>query len=219
MIRHRDHGQSLNPYIALADMSITLMLIFSLMLPLIMLLGNRGWDEMKYRSYQDQFARAIRNALSQSERPQQINRHDAPGEQRWMFNKKQMFVSNDISDMKDPELTPYGKHVLKVFAGVLKKHENIWWRVRVEAHVHQNSNPTDYLKDEGDSIRFTSKQATLVYVYLFKLHIHPWQLTQSGRGHQDLLDVDHRTSEINDRVDLLIIPPPKNRVLAPILFR
>ena len=44
----------LSPYIAFADVFLNLSLIFLLFIPIILIIGNRGWDNLRYKYYQNQ---------------------------------------------------------------------------------------------------------------------------------------------------------------------
>ncbi len=209
--------QTLNPYIALADILINLVLILLLFIPLILLVGTRGWDEVLYKKYQLQMEEAVNERFSADQRPVRENRNDASGEQRWVFTKVRMFDSDSSADL--PILSQEGKNSLKAFASALNAHrdpkDRIWWRIRVESHVPlSKSRPT--LNDEAESLKLTGKRATAVSVFLFeKCGIHPWELTTSGRGYQDLRDRERKSSPQNERIDLLVISPPQRRAATP----
>ena len=206
--------QTLNPYIALADILINLVLILLVFIPIILLVGTRGWDEVVYKRYQKQMAEAVAQRIPVEKRPFRENRNDAPGEQRWVFDRVRMFESgNSGSDL--PALSEAGKEALHAFSDALNAHRDpkhrIWWRIRVESHIpqtklHPNGN------DEEESLKLTGKRATAVSVFLFReCGIHPWELTTSGRGYQDLRNRVDKFSPANERIDLLVISPPQNR--------
>ena len=114
--------QTLNPYIALADILINLVLILLLFIPVILLVGTRGWDEVVYKKYQLQMEEAVNERFSADQRPVRENRNDAPGEQRWVFTKVRMFESDFSADL--PILSQEGKDSLKAFAAALNAHRD-----------------------------------------------------------------------------------------------
>ena len=206
-------SQPLNPYIALADILINLVLILLVFIPIVLLVGTRGWDEVVYKKYQKQMEEAVSQKIPEDRRPVRENRNDAPGEQRWVFDRVRMFEAGSAnSDL--PTLSADGKGVLRSFAVALNENRNlnhrIWWRIRVESHIPQTKlHPNG--DDEEESLKLTAKRATAVSVFLFReCGIHPWELTTSGRGYQDLRNRKHKFSPENERIDLLVISPPQN---------
>jgi hypothetical protein len=213
MRRRYAAAPSINPYIALADLLLNLALILVLLFPLILLLGSRGWDETRYKAYQQLMESAIHQKFPTGNRPHRDNRNDAPGEQRWGFNSIQMYEPQ--RNLELPRLSREGRLMLRKFADVLNAHRDadfrIWWRIRVESHMPQYL-PHPTRQDEVESLRITADRAIVVSQYLFeKCGINPWEITTSGRGYQDLLDREDRASRKNERIDLLIIPPPLQR--------
>ncbi len=199
MSRNQRHHQTLNPYIALTDLCINLVLIFALMLPIVMLLGNKGWEAAKYRKLQDLFKSEIAKADTGRLKPIQKPHSDVPGEQRWMFPGQQMF------DGGTSTLSPDGENALNAFGKVLKDHKSLWKRVRVEAHTRQVLTYYDG-GAEKRSWDLTSQRANVVTKYLFyEGHIEPNFFTASGRGDQDPIDKINKGSFINDRLDILVI--------------
>jgi len=218
MSRRTIRASSLNPYIAFTDLCLNLALVFLLVIPLVMLLGNRGWDEVRYREYQARLAAAVDGAFAGTAPPERRPRNDAPGEQRWSFAGTtvpgtELFAVRRLRSrlVETATLTPAGKARLRAFARVLQQHRGLWHRVRIEAHTRQKS--ARYTgREEMASLRLSADRAAAVAQFLFsECRIPPHRLAISGRGHQDPVDPLHKASERNDRVDLLVISPATAR--------
>jgi outer membrane protein OmpA-like peptidoglycan-associated protein len=224
MSRRTSRASSLNPYIAFTDLCLNLALVFLLFIPLVMLLGNRGWDEARYREYQAKLAAEVAGAFAGKAPadgplpPERRPRNDAPGEQRWTFAGTtapgtDLFVAQRQGRrlVETATLTPAGKERLRAFALVLQQHRGLWHRVRIEAHTRQKS--ARYTgREEMESLRLSADRAAAVAQFLFaECRIPPHRLAISGRGHQDPVDARDKASERNDRVDLLVISPATAR--------
>jgi chemotaxis protein MotB len=222
MSRRHPRSPSLNPYIAFTDLCLNLALVFLLVIPLVMLLGNRGWDEVRYREYQEELSAAVGRAFAGQAPPAQRPRNDAPGEQRWTFSGTrlrgtELFAARRLKGqlVETATLTPAGQKRLRAFARVLKLRRDLWHRVRIEAHTRQRS-PHYTAREEMESLRLSADRAAAVAHFLFaECSIPPHRLAISGRGHQDPVDARHKGSERNDRVDLLVISPATARVVRP----
>jgi flagellar motor protein MotB len=214
LARRTHRAAPLNPYIAFTDLCLNLAIVFLLMIPLVMLLGNRGWEEARYRDYQAKLAAAVGRAFKATTPPERRARNDAPGEQRWSFAGttvpgSELFVVRRRGPrvVETATLTPQGQARLRAFAKVLKGNPGLWHRVRIEAHTRQRS--ARYRgREEMESLNLSAERAAAVARFLFaECRIPPHRLAISGRGHQDPVDREHRASERNDRVDLLVISP------------
>jgi chemotaxis protein MotB len=218
MPRRAPRSSSLNPYIAFTDLCLNLALVFLMVIPLVMLLGNRGWEEVRYRDYQAELGAAVRRAFAGGTPPEQRARNDAPGEQRWTFAGttvpgRELFVVRRRGRRLEETATlaPAGKERLRAFARVLQQHRKLWHRVRIEAHTRQKR--AGYTgREEMESLNLSAERAAAVAHFLFaECRIPPHRLAISGRGHQDPVDARHKDSERNDRVDLLVISPATAR--------
>ncbi len=195
--RHRP--DAVNPYIALADVYMNLGVAFVIFALLFMLLGNRGWDDVRYREEQQRFSQSVLADPALADKVQLRNRNDAPGEQRWMFPSNILFAGDST------RLTPQGRRVLRQFAAVLLANQGLWWRVRVEAHSRQRVRLAS-ATEERAAFALTGMRAVEVASVLQQAHLPPYRIVASGRGHQDLLDPSNRSAQVNDRVDILVIP-------------
>jgi chemotaxis protein MotB len=198
---HRGHrSDPINPYIALADVYMNLGVAFVILAMLFMFLGNRGWEDVRYRRYLQDFERAVLNEPDLAGRVAFCNRNDAPGEQRWMFPNAVLFRGDTAT------LTPDGRRVLNRFAALLRQNRHLWWRIRVEAHSRQDTYDTGPAA-ERRALTLTSMRAVAVALHLhYAGDIEPYRIVASGRGYQDQYDRNEPWSLKNDRVDILLLP-------------
>ena len=82
----------INPYIALADMAMNLVLILAFFVAAVNALGRAGWEQVRYRDKQRELRQAIVAALPPRLRPDENGgRNDPPGVQRWVYAEGQLF--------------------------------------------------------------------------------------------------------------------------------
>src|ERR1051325_5649883 len=125
----RSRPDTLNPYIALADLTISVILIILFFAAL----GRLGLVNLKYKQAMDRFAATVAT-LPTSQRPRwERGRNDPPGVQRWVFEGRLLFapVAQDRSDAA-PRLTEEGREALSGFARLLQRNRAVWRRIRVE---------------------------------------------------------------------------------------
>ena len=123
MARRKSHGaeETVNPYIALSDLMITVILIVTFLVAL----GQLNLAKLKYQNEMKQFAEQVK-ALPPVARPDlQTGRNDPPGVQRWVFSGSDLFLPapprvNLNAPLVTPVLTPQGATTLKGFAQLLK---------------------------------------------------------------------------------------------------
>jgi outer membrane protein OmpA-like peptidoglycan-associated protein len=209
-VSRRARDVPLNPYIALADLALNLGMVFLLFIPLVLLLGSRGWDDVRYRQYHAELEEAVKRAFPRAARPIQRSRNDAPGEQRWTFVNRST-RSATLFRGDTARLTDNGRRRLRAFAAVLQRNPRLWHRIRVESHTRQRLRAYQGAAEDA-SLRLSAERAAAVAQFLFmECHIPPNRLAISGRGHQDPMDPGRKDSEVNDRVDLLVISPATAR--------
>lgn len=191
--------ETINPYIALADVYMNLGVAFVLFALLFMLLGHRGWEDVRYKEEHRRFEQSVR-AIPELDAIEVRPRNDAPGEQRWMFPSGMLFAGDSTT------LTPDGRHALGRFAWLLRSNQDLWWRIRVEAHSRQTYRAIPGSRDRR-AFTLTAQRAVEVSMFLHGLGIAPYRIVASGRGYQDLLVPQDPSSTANDRVDILLITP------------
>lgn len=198
-MHNRERSDTLNPYIALADVYMNLGVAFVLFALLFMLLGHRGWEDIRYKEEHRRLERSIRATPALSSIVLSP-RNDAPGEQRWMFPSGVLFAGDTA------RLTGKGRRTLAHFADLLRADQSLWWRIRVEAHSRQMPASTT-LASERRAFTLTVLRAVEVAMFLKESGLEPYRIVASGRGYQDLAVRATPMSKINDRVDILLIPP------------
>lgn len=189
-----------NPYIALADVYMNFGVAFVCIALLFIFFGHRGWDDVRYREEHQRFATTVRNDPQLSEVELCDPRNDAPGEQRWRFKTSALFEGETA------RLSRQGRQTLAAFAQVMRKHESLWWRIRIEVHSRQFS-ASGVALPERRAFQLTSMRAVEITLFLRDHGIPPWKVVPSGRGFQDPLDRSSPGARVQDRVDILLIPP------------
>lgn len=183
----------LNPYIVFSDFTINLVLILVFVVSALVLVGQAGWEEVRYRDAQRATREAIDRALAPEERPtENFGRNDPPGVQRWVFNNQLLFQSDEIL------LSDRGRTILVTFAGVLRDAPE-WRRIRIEGHTR----PTLPGQDEEWELS-TARSAVVARVFTADGDIPPWCLAVSGRAGQSPVNPDDVDDPANQRVEILL---------------
>jgi chemotaxis protein MotB len=186
--------EGVSPYIALADLCINLVLILAFFVAATTLLGKVGWDQVRYKDQEREFAEAVAGSLRPAVRPQEVRwRNDPPGAQRWVFTRAALFVPGTSI------LTPEGTEVLTTFAELLNRHRRSWRRIRVEGHTMPP------LPDEPDEWALSAERAAAVEAILYHQgHIQPYLLAVSGRAGQAPLYISATPDPRNERVEIVV---------------
>jgi chemotaxis protein MotB len=183
-----------NPYIALADSTLNLVLI--LVLFVATLLFALLQKEDTHKSGQDTFVRAT-DALPEAVRPVHVEfrvRNDPPGTQRFLFSNHLLFTPGTAT------LTPDGRKVLNAFIGVLATHGNVWRRVRIEGHTTRTP------QGQNDNWVLATNRAATVAQLLTSGHckINPEFIATAGRGGQTKLDQYGDADPHQERVEIIL---------------
>lgn len=119
-----------NPYIALADLAINLVLILAFFVAAVNALGRAGWEQVRYRDAQKEFRQAVSRSIDAKLRPtENRGKNDPPGVQRWVFRGAGLFEADST------QILPDGEQALAQFAVVLKNQKSKWRRIRIEGHT------------------------------------------------------------------------------------
>lgn len=184
----------LNPYIALADMYINLLLILCFFLAAVLSLSHGFWEQARYRELQSIFYQGVMEELPRPLRPMPYWwRHDPPGALRWVFWQKRFFMP------RTSKLTPQGREAFVRFARVVRKHAGKWRRIRIEGHTlpPRPGQPDDWL--------LSAKRAVAVaQIFHAQGHIPAHFLAVSGRGGQNPLSKGDPYNPANERVEIII---------------
>lgn len=184
----------INPYIALADLLVNLVLILAFFVAAVNALGRAGWEQVRYREQQQAFRHSVLVSLPPTLRPyEHLGKHDPPGVQRWVFAERRLFTPGTAS------LTADGRHALVLFAGVVAHHRALWRRVRVEGHTRPP------LPRAADDWELSAKRAAVVARILYaEGHIPPYYLAVAGRAGQNPIDKAWPADPANERVEILL---------------
>lgn len=173
-------GDEINPYIALSDIAISVVLV----IVVFVALDRLGLANFKYKKSMEEFSRAVNHDLLPAVRPRwEQGRNDPPGVQRWVFDGRSIFLPVNTADPNaPPKLSPDGQRVFIGFGKLLHKYKANWRRIRVEGHTKP---PEVNAPDDWD----LSARRSAVVVGQIELggHIQPWYFAVSGRAGQNPL--------------------------------
>ena len=191
--RDRFADADVNPYVVLSDLTLNLVLIMVFVVAALTLLGQVGWEDVKYKDAQVTMRAAIEDALPVSERPSEnFERNDPPGVQRWVFPNRLLFRPDSTI------LSAGGAAILSTFADVLRDHPE-WRRIRIEGHTRPTrpGEPDDWELS-------TERSAVVARVFTDSGAIPPWCLAVSGRAGQNPIDRKNPDNPANQRVEILL---------------
>jgi hypothetical protein len=193
MTRVHSRPDTINPYIALADLTISLVLIVLFFVAL----GRLGLVNFKYKRAMDGFASIVAR-LPVAQRPHwERGRNDPPGVQRWVFDGHLLFapVARDKRNTI-PQLTEEGRQSLSGFARLLQQNRAIWRRIRVEGHTLPPPN------DGHDDWDLSARRAAVVVRQIEVAgNIPPWFFAVAGRAGQNPLYKVLLFSSVDSRED------------------
>lgn len=81
MTRRRSIGrEDLNPYVALTDTTLNIILVMVFFVAVLSAVGRVAWDDVKYKEAQKAFEQAIKRLVSKEQRPAPNTvKNDPPG--------------------------------------------------------------------------------------------------------------------------------------------
>ena len=173
-------GDEVNPYIALSDIAISVILI----VVFFVALDRLSLANFKYKKSMQAFSQAVNHDLPPAVRPRwEHGRNDPPGVQRWVFDGRSIFLpANPADPNARPQLSPDGQRVFTDFSKILHKYKENWRRVRVEGHTKP---PDANTPDDWD---LSARRAGVVVQQLeIGGPIEPWFFAVSGRAGQNPL--------------------------------
>lgn len=219
-MRRKQPQESLNPYIAMTDVMINLVLIFTFFLAASTVVGRAGWELVRYRDAQDKFRKALERDTNPVSRPSEHRgKNDPPGAQRWIFQQRGLFEKNSAV------LLPEGRKAVLEFANVLSQpaFRQLWRRIRIEGHTlppvtasvgfpwwgaptppwgKKPSQPkAEYVDDWELS---ANRAAQVARVFSGAGHIESYFIAISGRAGQDPIDTTAQGAAANERVEIII---------------
>ncbi len=197
MAHHKRGGDdSLNPYIALSDLLISLVLV----IVFFVALGKLNLVNIRYKRAMDSFAQKVQT-LPPERRPRwERGRNDPPGVQRWVFDGRALFVPVATeSDTAPPRLTAEGKQSLSRFAALLAGSQGDWTRIKVEGHT------LPFYDDAPDRWELSARRAAVVVREIqIAGHIPPWFCGVSGRAGQNPLYKVTLVSRVGDTQGVML---------------
>ncbi len=165
-------AEPVNPYIALADSTLNLVLVLVLFIATVLLAILQKEDT--HKTSQATFEKRSRpcpapcgpTALKYTEQ------NDPPGTQRWVFADHLLFKKGTAV------LTPEGQRTLNAFVAVLAKHGDVWRRVRIEGHTVRTADR------QGDDWALATNRAATVARLLTSgtCKINAKYIATAGRG-------------------------------------
>ncbi|WP_034388442.1 OmpA family protein [Deinococcus sp. YIM 77859] len=167
--------EDVNPYIAVADTALNVVLVMVFFVGALTAIGRVSWEDVRYKEAQQAFEASLRRLVEPARRPILTpGKNDPPGTQRWRFRTAQLFTPNTA------ELTPDGRATLLRFARVLRENQDKWRRIRIEGHTVRTTR-----NDRWEEA--TNRAAAVARLLVNEGKVAPWFLTTAGRGGQDPL--------------------------------
>lgn len=181
-----------NPYIALSDLALNLVLVLVFFVAALVVIGRSGWEDVKYKDAQQRVRLAVRDGLPESLRPNNTPKNDPPGAQRWVFTNRQLFLEGQQA------LSREGRRVLTDFAKILCRHPD-WRRIRVEGHTRppRPGEPDNWLLSAG-------RAAVVATAFTNDGGVKPYHVAVAGRAGQAPIDKKWPDNPSNERVEIII---------------
>ncbi len=197
--------ESLNPYIALADLTINVIFILVFMIAAILVAGeiSREREESRYKKAQATIQRAVTDtpmAARPIVLPPEL-RNDPPGAQRWAFAGQDTRGAPLFQNSRSAVLTLRGQQSFLKFAQVLYKQIGGFRRIRIEGHTLP---PKLGVKDNWDLS--AQRAAAVANLFATTGRIPSNYLAVAARGGQTLFNGSSGkpTDAANDRVEIII---------------
>lgn len=188
-------GVEVNPYIALADNGLSMVMVMTLFTVMVLLAILQKEDTRK--DVREEFKAAVLKAYPKGKAPEDLPytaKNDPPGTQRWIFKNQRLFVKGSA------KLTPQGKALLTKFAGVMSQNTDKWRRVRIEGHTM----PTPLNK--ADNWDLANKRASAVAELFVETScaISANSISTSGRGGQAWRQDIAKNNPLHERVEIIL---------------
>lgn len=188
-----DSMEEVSPYIVFADLATNLVLILMFFVAALTVVGQIGWEQVRYVDEQERVRDGIFAALPPELRPrEERGRNDPPGVQRWVFASSLLFAPEST------ELSSTGETVLTALARALDANCD-WRRIRIEGHTL----PTQLGEDDAWELS-AEYAATVARVFTGDGHIRPWFLAIAGRAGQNPVNGGDPFDPANQRVEILL---------------
>lgn len=191
--RGQAEAEPINPMIAFTDVLLNLVLILVFSIAVFTIIGQVGWEDVRYREAQLLLVDAVLRELPPEQQPYiDGGRHDPPGVQRWVFPSRLLFQNESTV------LSEQGEQVLTGFARALRDNGS-WRRIRIEGH----SQPPLTVQDNDWELS-AARAGSVARLFTGPGMIAPWFLAVSSRAGQDPINREDRTDPRNERVEILL---------------
>ena len=194
-----------NPYIAMSDLAINLVLILAFFVAAVNALGRAGWEQVRYRDAQKAFRAAVRDEMVGVPgrlRPwENQGKYDPPGTQRWTFRARSLFKPGtaEFVEGADIRFSKFGKVLRAYMPQKGKDSSKKWRRIRIEGHTAPPAT------GEPDDWSTSSARAAAVAKFIqTRGHIPPHFLVVSSRAGQDPANKIVRHDPTNERVEIIV---------------
>lgn len=188
-------GVEVNPYIALADNGLSMVMVMTLFTVMVLLAILQKEDTRK--DVREEFYDRVIQAFPEQQRPQMLDykvKNDPPGAQRWVFKGQVLFVKGTA------KLTPQGKQLLSKFADLMAQNTDKWRRARIEGHTM----PTPLNKPDNWDLA-NLRASTVAKLFTDKsCAIRANSISTSGRGGQSKALGLSRSDQRNERVEIIL---------------
>jgi chemotaxis protein MotB len=197
--------EALNPYIALADLTINVIFVLVFMIAAILVAGeiSREREESRYKKAQAAILESITStpmAVRPIVLPAKL-RNDPPGAQRWAFAGKDTRGTPLFLNPRSAVLTLRGQQSFLKFAQILNKKIGGFRRIRIEGHTLPPK------QDEKDNWDLSAQRAaTVANLFATTGRIPAYYLSVAARGGQTPFNgsVGKSSDLANDRVEIII---------------
>lgn len=192
--RLRHTREDLNPYVALTDTTLNIVLVMVFFVATLSAVGRVSWEDLRYKEAQKAFAQAVQSLIPAVQRPNiNVGKNDPPGTQRWVFANSTLFTPGKAT------LSASGQATLTRFAQALRQKDDTWRRIRVEGHTR----PTQ--AQQADRWEDATDRAAAVARFLVNSgRIPPYFIATAGRGGQDPLPQINLNDAAHARIEIVL---------------
>lgn len=194
MSRRALPADDLNPYVALTDTTLNVILVMVFVVAALTSLTRVNWENLRYQDAQTAFQEAVNARIPTARRPL-LNRgkNDPVGTQRWVFTNNTLFKPGSVN------LSPGGRATLKQFAQALRENPGTWRRIRIEGHTLPTLTRTSDRWEDA-----TNRAAAAARFLVTQGGIAPYYIATAGRGGQNPLPNLTLTAPDHARIEIVL---------------
>ncbi|GGN47277.1 MULTISPECIES: OmpA family protein [Deinococcus] len=194
MSRRTLPADDLNPYVALTDTTLNVILVMVFVVAALTALTRVNWENLRYQDAQTAFQEALKDRIPAARRPV-LNRgkNDPVGTQRWVFTNTALFKPGSVN------LSPGGRATLGQFAQALRENRGTWRRIRIEGHTLPTLNRTSDRWEDA-----TNRAAAAARFLVTQGGIEPYFIATAGRGGQNPLPDLKLTAPDHARIEIVL---------------